>query len=432
MIKPIFKQGLVVAFCLYTMISSFYVVTLAQQGITENTGATGLSIRAVTAPEMLGLKEGDRRAFFRFDIQFIDDATGKPADIKLYKKIDDLKSRISIRDASNRFGKIYNPFYIFPVEESSGENYSNRDILIVFDTSGSMKATDMRPNRYEAAKVAASELIRTLRPGDQVAIAPFDSRDVRNRIESVRFAPPSSVRVSDISTPGGYTALYSAVDIGLDVLNNRRIEDPSRRPVLILLTDGKNDLGARNPDTSLLIEKDFPTLINKIAATNIQIYTIGFGVSGKDFDEKKLIAMTWPVNRNSYFSAGNIESLRSALGNIKDLAGKNLKFTFFPQLNDYQQLKSLEFDIEYLSPDGKQIRGTIPWDCGASSGCVPKSFLSQYETAAAITTVPMEKQQSEWKTFLWLFMKLVGFSAVIAGLWYLVPRLVWPNPKFRI
>ncbi|HKX30016.1 MAG TPA: vWA domain-containing protein [Blastocatellia bacterium] len=373
--------------------------------------------------ELRYLKEGDPRAFFHADLQFINGADGTPAKVKLQENLETLRSKITIREGK----RVFQPFYVFPPETSAGGG-SRRDLVMLFDTSGSMAAADLAPDRFKAAKGAAKELLRTLRSGDQIAVAPFNNRNVRAQIEDAPFQTASASQIDNLPAPGGDTALYSAIDFALDKLKGRRDADPARLPVLIVLTDGRNDVGHPGEEPGLIADDGFNRLMAKIAELNIQVFTIGVGRAGRDFDEEKLRALTYPRDRKQYFPAADEEGLRRALGDVQELSSNQLRFAFFPGYLDYKQLKSLNFQIEYETQDKRKIRGVIPWDCGAAAGCAARGALLPEEITAALR-VPIQNQVDDWKKILWLFGKFALFSGGIAALWFLIPRIVWPVPS---
>lgn len=391
---------------------------------SENPTSDRIILKEATKTELRSFKEGDQRAFFHADLKFVNNPEGTPAKIGLHEKNEVLKEKITLREGK----KVFHPFYVFPPETSS-EGQSKRDVMILFDVSGSMNFTDIAPNRFEVAKNAAREVVRTFRPGDQVAVASFDSRQVKNRIDAAQFQSPSASQIDELPRPvDGNTALYSATDFALDRLNRQKQRDSSRQPILIILTDGRNDVGHRSDDPGLMTENDLSKLTGKIDQLNIQVFTIGFGQSGKDFDEDKLRQLTYPRDKNQYFPASDAESLRKALGEVREQSSNQLRFAFFPGYLDYQQLKSLSFEVEYETPSGRIIKGVMPWDCGASSGCVAKARLSGEESVAALG-ISIPEQENRWKKVLLLLGQLAIFSGGIAALWFLLPRLLWPSPS---
>jgi magnesium chelatase subunit D len=114
-------------------------------------------------------------------------------------------------------------------------------ILIVFalDTSGSMAM-----NRISQAKGAILRLLReAYLHRDKVALVTF-----RGDNADVALSPTRSVelarRVIDALPAGGGTPLAKGLEVALRVANNSSAIDP-RRTVLVMLTDGKPNVGVR-------------------------------------------------------------------------------------------------------------------------------------------------------------------------------------------
>src|SRR5215475_15475702 len=179
--------------------------------------SAGVVVQEATEPELRYFTEGDLRAFFHASVRFANSADGKAAEVPLHENIETLKQKITIREGNKK----YHPFYIFPPETASGGK-GNRDVLILFDVSGSMAQPDIAPTRFGAAKSAAGDLLGKFRDGDLIAVAPFDNRNVQARIEDAQFQPASGSQINNLPSPGGDTALYSAAYFGLDKLSRRK------------------------------------------------------------------------------------------------------------------------------------------------------------------------------------------------------------------
>src|SRR4030095_8730387 len=87
---------------------------------------------------------------------------------------------LEVREGENK----YKPFYAsFSSTGSTNPEpaRASRYLLFVMDVSGSMmeSAAGGTGTKYDAAKAAAQELLTSFGPGDNIAIVPFDSRDVK-------------------------------------------------------------------------------------------------------------------------------------------------------------------------------------------------------------------------------------------------------------
>jgi len=140
------------------------------------------------------------------------------------------------------------------------------DIAIALDISGSMLAEDFKPNRLEAAKNVAIEFISS-RPTDRIGLVVFSG-------ESFTQCPLTTDHVvlknlfSAVKT--GMIDDGTAIGDGLATAVNRLRNSTAISKVIILLTDGVNNMGMIDPNMAAQIASKF----------GIRVYTIGVGSSG--------------------------------------------------------------------------------------------------------------------------------------------------------
>ncbi|MCW2809780.1 MAG: Magnesium chelatase subunit, partial [Friedmanniella sp.] len=108
-------------------------------------------------------------------------------------------------------------------------------VLLVVDASGSMAAR----RRMETVKTAAmSLLLDAYQRRDKVGLVTF-----RGATASLVLPPTSSVEVAarrlDEVPSGGRTPLAEGLLCALETLRLERLRDPRRRPLLVLVTDGR-------------------------------------------------------------------------------------------------------------------------------------------------------------------------------------------------
>ena len=140
------------------------------------------------------------------------------------------------------------------------------DIVVAVDTSKSMLATDIAPNRLARAKLAVQELLQkagTDRMG-LVAFAGDAFLECPLTIDNTAFQ--QSLSALDVnSIPQGGTALAAAIDTALTAFKEK-----DHYKVLVLLTDGEdNDEGALEA-------------AKKAADAGLKIFTIGIGTAAGD------------------------------------------------------------------------------------------------------------------------------------------------------
>jgi Ca-activated chloride channel family protein len=155
-----------------------------------------------------------------------------------------------------------------PQSSSGGQNITTEgiDIVMAIDISASMLAEDLKPNRIEAAKKVAQQFIDN-RPNDRIGLVIFSG-------ESFTQCPITSDHsvIKNLLTgiESGLLADGTAIGEGLATAVNRIKTSKSKSKVIILLTDGVNNVGAVDPLTAGDIAKAF----------GVRVYTIGVGTQG--------------------------------------------------------------------------------------------------------------------------------------------------------
>lgn len=155
-----------------------------------------------------------------------------------------------------------------PQSKSSGQNIKTEgiDIIMALDISSSMLAEDLKPNRIEAAKKVAEDFIDS-RPNDRIGLVIFGG-------ESFTQCPlttdHSVLKNLFAGIQSGLLADGTAIGEGLATAVNRIRNSKAKSKVIILLTDGVNNIGAIAPETAGEIAKTF----------GIRVYTIGVGTRG--------------------------------------------------------------------------------------------------------------------------------------------------------
>jgi Ca-activated chloride channel family protein len=155
-----------------------------------------------------------------------------------------------------------------PQSSSSGQNVTTEgiDIILALDISSSMLAEDLKPNRIEAAKKVATDFIDS-RPNDRIGLVVFGG-------ESFTQCPLTTDHAVLKNLMGGIEsgmlADGTAIGEGLATAVNRIRKSTAKSKVIILLTDGVNNIGAIAPETAGEIAKTF----------GIRVYTIGVGTRG--------------------------------------------------------------------------------------------------------------------------------------------------------
>jgi Ca-activated chloride channel family protein len=200
-------------------------------------------------------------------------------------------------------------------------------VILTFDISGSMAATDLQPTRMEAAKVAASQFVKNQPSSVLIGVVAFSDG-------GVAVQPPTANREETLATierlvPRRGTSIANGILVALNtiVIHNggqailqsspeSETQEPLPQPqgwypssVIVMLSDGENN---QNPD---------PIAAADLAADlGVRVYTVGIGspqgvdleVEGftvhTQLDEEMLGAISITTGGQYYF-AGNEDDL---------------------------------------------------------------------------------------------------------------------------
>ena len=141
------------------------------------------------------------------------------------------------------------------------------DMTIAIDTSKSMLAEDVKPNRLARSKLAVKDLLKKLK-GDRVGLIAFSGTAFLQCPLTVDYGGfLLALNDLDVSTiPRGGTSISSAIKLALKNFEG----DYKKFKILIIITDGEDHEG------------DAIRLAKKSAAEEIKIYTIGIGTKEGD------------------------------------------------------------------------------------------------------------------------------------------------------
>lgn len=198
------------------------------------------------------------------------------------------------------------------------------DIVMAIDVSSSMLAKDLKPYRLAALKKVAADFINE-RPNDRIGLVAYAG-------ESYTKTPITSdksivLRALDEITYGQLND-GTAIGMGLATSVNRLKESKALSKVIILLTDGVNNMGFIEPQTAADLAVEF----------GIKTYTIGIGTNGNamtpiaynadgsfrygmrevEIDESLLKSIA-ETTGGQYFRATDNEKLEAIYGEINKL-----------------------------------------------------------------------------------------------------------------
>lgn len=194
------------------------------------------------------------------------------------------------------------------------------DIMLVLDTSTSMRAEDFRPNRFEAAREVAAEFVQS-RTSDRVGLVVFAAKAYTQTPLTLdyRFFLRMLQQVHIGLIEDG-TAIGTAVAMATARLE----ESTAESKVAVVLTDGQNNRGEVDPLTAAEVAE----------AVGVRVYTIGVGRrddarsaprsplfgrrSGSAIDEDMLTEVAQQTG-GRYFRAESKEGLRTIYDEIGEL-----------------------------------------------------------------------------------------------------------------
>ena len=163
------------------------------------------------------------------------------------------------------------------------------DIVVAIDTSKSMLAQDIAPNRLERAKLAAQELMQDAK-SDRMGLVAFAGQaflECPLTVDDTAFE--QSVQALDVnSISEGGTAIANAIDTALTAF-----KENGHYKTLVLLTDGED-----NVNEAAALEA-----AQNAAKAGMRIFTVGIGTTTGD-----LIRVT--------DADGNSDYVRDAQGNV--------------------------------------------------------------------------------------------------------------------
>ncbi len=136
------------------------------------------------------------------------------------------------------------------------------DLLVAMDTSRSMLAVDVKPNRLERAKLAVLDLLPRLH-GDRIGLVAYAGTAFLESPLTLDYAAfARSLRALQVGIiPRGGTSLTRAIETSLEGFEARQ----GKYEALILITDGEDHEG------------DALEAAKKAAERGVKIYTVGIG-----------------------------------------------------------------------------------------------------------------------------------------------------------
>ena len=221
------------------------------------------------------------------------------------------------------------------IRERSAEGI---DIMLVLDTSTSMRAQDFDPNRFEAARDVAAEFIQG-RFSDRVGLIVFAAKAYTQAPLTLDYnfllQMLSEVEVGIIEDG---TAIGTALATSVARLEDSEAESK----VVILLTDGQNNRGEVDPVTAAEVAETM----------DVRVYAIGVGADGEapfifdhpfagrqrqmvpvEIDEEMLTSVAERTG-GQYFRATDKDALREIYREIGELETSEIEERIYTDIDE--------------------------------------------------------------------------------------------------
>ncbi|HEX8210561.1 MAG TPA: vWA domain-containing protein [Longimicrobium sp.] len=289
-------------------------------------------------------------------------------------------------------------------------------LLVLFDASGSMAGEGMQQTRS-----ALRAFLRGL-GGSEVAVAPFGSRDVTAGIRRARFGSPAGTEagMDRLPAPAGNTGLYSAVATGAEVLAARlRTAPMGAQGVLLVLTDGRNDVGHPGDEPGLLAGPEGrERAVDAVRRAGVPVWMVGIG-NGVDAGE--LAALAGPMG-TPHTVAFDPVRLGRTLGELRGSLASARQVTAVLPADARSRLARGEAEVRVEHA----VRGT-PGTPHTARWRPPLMALPAFAGVASpsrpLATLAAMQDESSAGGTLPVFATL---ATLLAVLWWIVPPLIWP------
>lgn len=225
---------------------------------------------------------------------------------------------------------------------------TGRDLMLAVDISGSMGTEDMvlrgqSVTRLQVVKEVVGDFVER-RQGDRIGLILFGSQAyLQTPLTFDRATVRALLEETPLGIAGGKTAIGDA--IGLSV--KRLFDRPAESRVLILLTDGQNNIGEVTPIQAAQIA----------AQQDVKIYTVGFGA-----DELVVPGLLFnrTINPSSELDGRTLTAIAQETGGIYQRARNAEELGSIYEALD--QLEPIEQDQETYRP----VKSLYYWPLGAA------------------------------------------------------------------
>jgi Ca-activated chloride channel family protein len=329
------------------------------------------------------------------------------------------------------------PVKVFYVSTGgSKQSVRGRLALVLVDISGSMaRKLASGETRFQAAQAALRQFVDSFQDNvDEVAIVPFESHNVASTIRAASFAHTKNdalAQVNSIPDPQRHnnTALYSAVSLGLDVLNDHtralqtRNNSYAPETMLIVMTDGMNEVFAGDDAGLLNGPEGLEQAAQKVSSSRLQVIGIGFG----DKSEVDLGALKRISTKGPYM-ATDADDLKRIFAFTRKLLVDRIQVAFLSPSPDRPSLAGRTITFQ----GSLQLPGGLPLTSNEAVFGTPQMGLPLFSGKAdgdelAALNTQMKSNETGWLTLLRPVFVFLGLGGMLLIAWFWIPRLVWPG-----
>ena len=199
---------------------------------------------------------------------------------------------------------------------------SASSFVIAIDSSRSMEATDIQPNRLEAAKEAAIGFVDGLPDGTRLGVISFSGNSfIEQEVTGDKSLAKQAINDISLSSIGG-TDLGDAVYTASNLLKGEDLKS------VILISDGNINVGT------------VQELIDYANDNGVIVHTIGIGTEiggetsygSSKVDKESLQAIAYQT-KGGFFEIGTKSSLVESFSSILQLKFKKIKLNLTPYLS---------------------------------------------------------------------------------------------------
>jgi Ca-activated chloride channel family protein len=213
------------------------------------------------------------------------------------------------------------------------------DIMILLDTSGSMRALDFNPKDRMAVALQATRSFITKRRFDRIGLMVFAGVPLLQCPLTLDYA--ALLEFLDQVQVGITTTENTAIGTAIAAAANRMKRGTAKSKVIILVTDGRSNSGEVDPLTAA----------KAAAAIGIKIYAVGVGIRGtssipvdtpfgkqlvpiaEDLDEPGLQDIAHTTEGGRYYRATSAKEFEQIFAEIDGLEKSDVEA---PRLFDYE------------------------------------------------------------------------------------------------